>query len=315
MRFILTILLLFFSGTHLAFGVEAVFKKEVQVTDSVVTLGDIASFDTDSPRIQALATQHVGQSPSPGQAITFDGNTVLRQLASQGLLPTDIRWSGASSISVTRTGITIEPVKIQNIIDEFLLSQRDLLPNAEIQFVPDELPLPFTLAPGEVTWEVLPSKPGILGSSRFSIIFKVDDRVSKNLSLRGKLRALAPVAVATTNLSKNDLIQQNSVAMEVQDISDIKDPILNTEQLIGKRVTRNIRRGGVLDISQLENVPLVHRGERVKILVTSGPLQLTATGLARSNGGLNDIIQVQNTSSNKIIQCLVTAPGVVEIKL
>lgn len=315
MRFFITLLLLVFAGTHPAFGVEAVFKSEVQVTDSFVTLGDIASFDTNNPSIQVLATQQIGQSPSPGKAVTFEGQAVLRQLASQGLLPPDIRWSGANNISITRAGVTIEPAKLQEIIDEFLLSQQDILPDAEIQFIPDELPPPFMLAPGEISWEVLPSKPGILGSSRFSIIFKVDDRVSKNLSLRGKLKALTPVAVATAHLSKNDVINQGSVTMEVQDISDIKDPILSLEQLIGKRVTRNIRNGAVIDASQLENIPLVHRGERVKILFTSGTLRLTATGIARSNGGLHEIIRVQNTSSNKIIQCQVTAPGTVEVNL
>jgi flagella basal body P-ring formation protein FlgA len=62
-------------------------------------------------------------------------------------------------------------------------------------------------------------------------------------------------------------------------------------------------------------LPVVRSGERVKIIITSGSMILTATGLAYSDGQINQMIRVQNLRSRKIVYCRVAAPGLVEVLL
>lgn len=294
---------------------EGTFLEKASITKSFISLGDIVNFSETNETIQALASQRIGSAPKPGRSVILDSHTILRQLASQQLLPSDIRWKGASEISITREGVKITPEKVSQIIDHYLQSRVKHIPKGEIRFIPRSLPLPFTLPAGEVTWNVLPSKSNIVNSSRFSIIFKVDNKVSKNLSVKGEIEALVPVAITSKNIKFDEPFSSSNVKMETRNIAHLKNPIFDLQQLQDKQATRSLKAGSVIKKSNLESIPLVYRGQPVKVLLRSGGLQLTTKGIARSDGGLNDMIRVQNANSNKILYCKVAAPGLVEVKL
>ena len=99
------------------------------------------------------------------------------------------------------------------------------------------------------------------------------------------------------------------------DISSVDNPGQDLENFLGKKLQRSLRAGTPILLSMVESLPVVQRGERVKIVINSGPLHLTATGLAHSDGALDQVIRVQNINSNKIIYCRVAAPGLVEVIL
>ncbi len=307
-------LFLILSVTHL-YATVATFLDEAEVPGNYVTLGDIVTFSENNQTTKALATQRIATAPVAGQSILLDSHNILRQLASQHLLPADVRWKGASEISITRKGITITPDKIKQILNQFLQTKAQQYPDAELTFTPQSFPLPFTLPAGDVSWEVIPSRPGLIGSSRFSIIFRVDNKLRKNLSVRGQLKALMPVAVANQTIKNKEPLTANNVRMEMRDVARTKGVIFDLHDLSGKQASRTIRAGKIIEQSQLKSIPLVYRGEQVKVLLRSGALQLTAKGIAKADGGLHDVIRVQNTSSNKTFYCQVAAPGLVEVKL
>jgi flagella basal body P-ring formation protein FlgA len=60
---------------------------------------------------------------------------------------------------------------------------------------------------------------------------------------------------------------------------------------------------------------MVARGQMVKIVLISGALRVTATGIASMNGVKNQVIRVRNISSRKLLYCRVLAPGIVEVRL
>jgi flagella basal body P-ring formation protein FlgA len=180
MKKVLLILVLLLAFVQNADALEITFQPTSSVDDSVIRLGDIASLDKKTEMSRAIASLIVGQAPSPGNKSSLRSQSIKEFLMSSQSLPQEIKWKGASTVSVLRRGVIVGPEKIQTIIAEYLLNNQNNLPDAEIRFVPSALPLPFTLPTGDLTYDILPSKPGILGSSRFSIIFRVNDRVVKN---------------------------------------------------------------------------------------------------------------------------------------
>ncbi|CAG37411.1 flagellar basal body P-ring formation chaperone FlgA [Desulfotalea psychrophila] len=315
MRIILTTLMLFSIFLQPAMALEAIFQSHAQVKAKIVRLGDVVSFSEKDPRVSALTSQRIAQSPSLGKSLVLNQQTILRQLASQGILPPDIRWSGAQEIEIRRQGVTIPPEKISQIIDAYLVGKAKKMPDIALSFSPNSLPLPFLLPPGKLSWEIIPSRAEILGSSRFSIIFKIDGKVQKNLSIRGKLKAIAPVLVAREALRRDTELSPNNFSIIRRDISNISDPLFSARQAEGQRLRRRIRKDDVIRASSLEHVPVVHRGDRVKIHLLSGNLQVVTLGVARADGGVHDFIRVQNINSKKIIYCQVVAPGIVKVKL
>lgn len=310
--FIIIAVLLLNSPAH---GLIVEFQETAIVRGVSVKLGDIATFDTRTELSRALASQVVAQSPPPGETTIVSANAVIQTLAPDLAPGTDIIWQGQANIKVTRASIRITPDRINQIIDDYLREHSQALPEAEIRFIPNNLPLPFLVPQGELSWDVVPANPNIIGSKRFSIIFRVDGRVRKNMSLKGKLEILAPVAVATTTLKKGTRIQSSHLSMAVQDISNLRSPCLDGSQVIGKVLKRSLKAGSPLTLDNVVFPPLIRKGQLVRIVVNHNGMQLTATGLAKGDGKLHDTIRVQNISSKKTVYCRVAAPGIVEVTL
>lgn len=314
--FAITLTICLFIGLlQTADALEITFNPTGTVDDSVIRLGDIVNFDEDTEMTKALATLTVGQSPPPGERNSLRSLSVKNYLVSSQSLPGDIHWTGSPAVTVHRQGMNIGSERILAIIAEFIKKNQNNLPEAEIRFVPDSLPLPFTLPTGDMTYEVIPSNPDIISSSRFSIIFRIDNTVVKNMSVRGNMEALAQVVVCVGSMTRGSIIRPEHLTKVTMDISSLANPGLELSDLVGKRLQRNLRAGSPVLLSMVESLPVVQRGERVKIVINSGPLHLTATGLAHSDGIMDQMIRVQNINSNKIIYCRVAAPGLVEVIL
>ena len=313
-RLFLVIFLLF--GLYRTTGAaEIVFKQAAEVGDGVIRLGDVAEFDEKSQLTEALATLTVGQAPPPGEAVVLRAQAIRQALLAGRAVPEDIAWSGSPAITVKRQAATIGQDEILAAIADYIREQRRNLPEAEVKFIPVALPLPFHLPTGDLAIEVIPSNPGILGSSRFSLIFRVDGQVVKNMSVRGKVEAIADIVVAGQALPKGSILRPEMLALAPADISELAAPQFDPNDLLGMKLTRNLRAGSPVLAGMVESLPVVRRGEKVKMVLTSGALHLTATGLAHSDGRIDEMIRVQNLSSNKLIYCRVAAPGIVEVLL
>ena len=312
-RLLLTITVLLL--THPAHAFDITFKKQATVDGAIVKLGDVATIDTISETAKALLTIPVANAPAPGEKVYLRSLNIKKYLSSSQTLPEDIEWMGAAAVELKRNGITINSKRMLDIIADYLRAQKDSLPRAVIRFIPTSHPLPFTLPMGKMSCDVIPSNPGILSSSRFSLIFRIDDRVVKNMSIRGRIEARANIITASIPLKKGTILKPHHLSDTVMDISEVKDPGFSEEEFVGKKLKRSLRAGSPIKISMVESLPVIHRGEKVKIVVQSGSMLLTATGLAHSDGKVDDLIRVQNINSNKVVYARVAGPGIVEVIL
>ena len=315
MKRLLLIFALLVSCPDHAHALLITLNQSSSVDDKTITLGDIATFDEQSDLTRALATQQIGQAPPPGESLQLRSIRIKQYLVAREPALRDASWQGPPTVTVHRRGVTVGPDQIQSAIDDYIMSNRNNLPAAEVRFIPNALPLPFKVPTGSLTHEVFPSNPGIIGSSRFSIIFRVDDQVVNNMSVRGRTEALAQVVVSAKLLKKGDHLAYEDLTTAVVDISKFAGGGDAIEDFVGKRLKRNLRAGDIVLASMVETPPVVRRGERVKIVIQTGQLLLTATGLAHTDGGIDEMIRVKNISSNKTIYCRVAAPGLVEVLL
>jgi flagella basal body P-ring formation protein FlgA len=298
-----------------ALGLDITFKPAVEVDADSIYLSDIVEMSDKSQLSNALSTQVVCPSPLPGQTTHLDARAVISQVEKRNGYIAEISWQGSATVLVTRLSITIGPEKISSIIGEFIEQKRPLLPRAEIRFIPESFPIPFHLPTGTLSYDVIPSSPAVIGSSRFSIIFKVDGRVRKNISITGHTEALAPVVVAKTNLKYGSPVTADAVAIATRDLSDVDAYASQIDEVVGSIVKRAIKSGAVIDTTAIEEPPVIQRGEPVRIVINYKGLVVTATGIAKADGKKDEIIRVRNANSNKLIYCRVQAPGLVEVTL
>lgn len=221
---------------------------------------------------------------------------------------------GFAGPAAAKDGLVIDPPAIEKLIADYLEAKRGFLPQAKVSFKVQRFPAPFTLPRGTLTTEIIPSDPQILASRRLSILFRIDGATVENLSIGGKMEAIAPVIVAATDLERGSLLTSQDLNRVEMDIVALRNPCFEVDELVGKKLKRSLRQGTPLDRNSVEFPPMVARGEMVNILLRHGAMELTARGEARQDGQEGETIRVRNTNSQRDILGRVIAPGTIEVE-
>lgn len=221
---------------------------------------------------------------------------------------------GSSQQSIAGNYQLIDQQKTGQIFNEYLVEQSDLLPHVELRFKSISLPHAYRVAKGQVDYQIIPAKPGVIGSQRLTLLTRVNGQIVNNQSIRIKLEALADIAVSTSTLRRGAVLGAEDVELRYQDISHLKGPIFSAEEIIGKRLKRSVRLGEPLQKQQVEFPPVIKRGERVIIQVQKHGLMLTAAGEAKQDGLTGESIRVVNNGSRKEVICQVVASGLVKVE-
>jgi flagellar basal body P-ring formation protein FlgA len=314
-RFILILATFFFSLPSSVSALEITFSPDAEVISSFVTLGDIARFNEKSPLSIALGSKHIAQAPKAGETVSLNNDQIRIKLLNNFSGNKSIQWNGTKTTLVTRKGLVIGPQEVESAIANYLEDRMSDLPLATYSFIPRELPIPFVLPTGQLEVDVIPADQKVIGSRRFTLVYKVDGKTVKNISIRGKLEALASVAVLTKNVKRGSILHPHMVQMQTKDLSKLRTPCTNLREVLGKKLTRSLRSGAVLDLSSIDFPPLIHKGQLVKIRINHNGMHLTATGISSMNGKKDQIIRVMNSVSRKTIFCKVAAPGLVEVQI
>jgi len=211
-------------------------------------------------------------------------------------------------------GTTITNQDIQSAIKNYLHKAQSRLEHVDYSFEPYTKEDSFVLPAGKVRVDVLPAVKNIIGSRHFTVVYRVDGRTVKSVTVRGKLAVKADVVVAQQPLKRGSLISTADVSLAHMDVARIREPIFDLNDVVGKLVARNLRVGQPVELRSVETPPLVHKGSFVKLVARRGGMMLTAVGIALEDGGKGQVIRVQNNSSKKVVMAQVVGPDLVEVE-
>jgi len=93
------------------------------------------------------------------------------------------------------------------------------------------------------------------------------------------------------------------------------DIVTEQSQLIGRELRRDTPEGQILRSRDIMPQRLVQRGSLVTMKIETPYILVTAQGRAQQDGVEGETIRVVNTQSNRIVEGVVTAPGIVEIRI
>jgi flagella basal body P-ring formation protein FlgA len=230
------------------------------------------------------------------------------------LLPLFLLLFCSGAVCATeKATILIDHQEMEQVVDDYLAEQSQLLPSVELKLGSATFPDPFEVPQGRVEHQVIPAKPGIIGSRRLTLLTRVDGRTLGNHSIRVDLKAYAEIAVATTSLRRNEILDSGQFDLVYQDITRVKDPVFSLEEIVGKRIKRSLRHGEPLAQQQIEFPPVILRGERVVIEAQGHGLILSAAGEAKEDGRVGESIRVVNSGSRREVLCQVVASGLVRV--
>nr|WP_320050105.1 flagellar basal body P-ring formation chaperone FlgA [uncultured Desulfuromonas sp.] len=211
-------------------------------------------------------------------------------------------------------GTTVTNQDVQRTITAYLKKAQERLDHVDFVFEPYSKEETFVLPAGTLRVDVLPAVKEIIGSRHFTVVYRVDGRTVKSVAVRGKLSVKADVVVAQQPLKRGSVISERDVSLEHLDVSRLREPIFDLDDVVGKLVARNVRVGQPVELRSVENPPLVTKGSFVKLVARRGGMMLTAVGIALEDGSKGQVIRVQNNSSKKVVMAQVVGPDLVEVE-
>ena len=138
----------------------------------------------------------------------------------------ELTWAGAESVKVSCEGIVITAEQVAGLINRFLEINRQStqIKNIHMEFSFTRQPKSFILPKGKMSCRIIPSDSPIYRSQSFNLTFSIDGKVEKNLSVRGNLKAVAPVAVAAADIPRGTLLSGNEIRVVPMDLDRLRDP-------------------------------------------------------------------------------------------
>jgi len=153
-----------------------------------------------------------------------------------------------------------------------------------------------------------------LGSQTIGV--KCNSPVTWTVYVPVKVKVLQAVVVAVRPLAANKIITTADVKLQQWDIGALRQGYIdNIRQLIGQELKYPIAMGTVIKPQSVRAQKLVHRGEHIMLIASTGNMEVRMSGTALSDASLGQRVRVKNSSSKRVVEGVVDAPGIVKVTM
>lgn len=176
--------------------------------------------------------------------------------------------------------------------------------------------IPETAIPAESATIQVRSRPGekYIGRTSFTVRFCKGDMFIREETVRVRIEVLTDVVVSANGITRDAVIDPGDVTVTKKWMDTATTGVAtDVNEVAGKKATIRIHPGTEITRHMLRSVPVVKKGEVVRIVLESGPMVISAVGLCQEDGGQGDLVRVQNTSSKKIIFARVMGQSLVKV--
>lgn len=124
------------------------------------------------------------------------------------------------------------------------------------------------------------------------------------------INVFSQVAIVTESLHKGDVLTRENTGLSRVNTSVLSSGhIENINKVLGKAITRPLRRGDNIRMSYLDEADVVRRGDPVTIEVQSSAISVATIATALNDGYVGEMIKVRNNRSKRVVDAKVTGPG------
>jgi flagellar basal body P-ring formation protein FlgA len=131
-----------------------------------------------------------------------------------------------------------------------------------------------------------------------------------------RVRAQEPVVIAARPLGRLQAVTAEDVTIVPRDLSSVPAGYFRrVEDVVGRIAQRTIGPGEVLLPTTVRPPPLVHRGQSVTVLARARSMSVRTAGIAQSDAGLAERVQVRNAATGRTVEGVVRSGDTVEVAL
>ncbi len=276
-------------------------RAEAAVDSQRIFLGQVAHIDGgDGLELRRFSGLYLCAAPALGESKWIDSRLVIRRLKMQGINPGTYILNFQRPVKVVRRYQMADPGKIRSAVKNFVrrnLSGRGV----KIQIRSIQVPRVIKLPRGKVTLAVeKPPHLQLKGRVPLQVTVTVNGKPVRQVRAVADIRLFARAVVLTRPLGRRQPITNDLIAVRQVEVTRCDQNFFTrTEQVLAKRSRTALPVDTILVPSMLEAVPVVHRGDVVKMIAESGGLRITTQGICREEGAPGQKIRVTNARSRK----------------
>ena len=288
---------------------------QVEIAADQIQLGKIARIDgNDAELVRELEALVIGRSPLPGKSRSLDSAAILLRLKQSGIDLARIELQIPPEVQVSRGAVEVGRERIEQIVKAFI-EQRFAGKGQTVRIKEIRGAESVLVSKGSLSHQVAaPRNAALSGSLPLTVTLKVNDEVEKRVMVTAMVEVLVNAVVTTRPLGRFKPIEESDVEVRPVDVAGLPaDYIADPAAVLNKRTRRLLDANTVLRPDLVESQPIVKRGDRVRIIVESAGMRITAVGEVKQNGCLGERIPVANLDTNKVIQARVVDPQTVKI--
>ncbi len=305
-----------FAGSYNSEGrVVIVGKKDVSITGEQILLGQVARIESPDKQTTAkLSKIIICKAPALGESKWIDAGLVRLRLKQNSIYQRIFRITFNEPVRVTRLYLVLSPEKIRVKVRAFLKRALAALPaNASVKVV--QLPGKIRIPKGGVSLEVRkPKHVQLRGKFPLMVAVQVNGKTVKQLRVMAEVKLWARAVVTTRPLGKRQPITPDVVSLRKVNVTRCSRGFFTSlRQVMGMRSRSAFPVNSILNPTMLEVVPVVHRGDVVKMVAESRNLKITVPGICKEAGAPGQRIKVTNLQSRKDVYAEVIDSATVKV--
>ncbi len=273
--------------------------ERVEVRGDPVTLADLVP---GAP--EAWSKVLLGPAPPPGGRRTLEGSWIRQRARQVG---------AGDEIRVPERVVLIRPGRLVGRDAVVRAVRRALEPRIGEGEQVRVLGVGLPRAVPEGTVELVPRLPD--GELPSPVTLWVDvwvDGVRQGRAwARVEVFRSRPVVVVRRDVERGEVLGPDDV--EVRAGRPVRGALTDPDRAVGKRARRSLRAGAPLAASDLETVPVVSRGDLVRLVARVGGVTASTLGRALEPAGLGERIRVENLTSGRTVAGVLRESGVVDV--
>ena len=301
-------------------GVKISLPAQVEVRQSAVHLGDIASLVTyDVATLRRLMSLPLGQAPRAGRSVVLEREVLARWIrVHTGLQDGQITWQGAATAEVSIRSRDISGDEITRVAERALQAQLTIQQpfGARIELQANTVPRDMVVPDDAIEF-----KARALGATplapRMTVWIDVlaSGRGLRSVPVVFDVAVYTPVVVAIRNLPSGAFLTSDNLLVREQNIVSAPSPRFDQLQSLtgGQRVRRPLRSGEIVTASHTESTPDVVRGSWAILESHQTGVNVQSRAEVLQDGRAGQMIQVKPSNSSASLLARVTGPGRVEM--
>jgi flagella basal body P-ring formation protein FlgA len=156
--------------------------------------------------------------------------------------------------------------------------------------------------------------PGAAPAARTIVQVKCAAPVAWSIQLPVRVETEMDVLVAQRPLPRGARPGAADVSTVRKRVAGVSAEYVNSlTQLDGYHLSRPVPVGGAITINALQADPLIHRGEIVTLVTSSGSFEVKAPGRALADAGAGERVRIQNLGSQRVVEGRVERSGSVRV--